>query len=317
MTRPCIAGLQTLLEGWTPDTNIRRFDLYTFTLSGGEILRFSGGQCGLQAPAPNTSTPLFIFPLGPGLQHNGIKEQVGVQVGELEIEVHAGPNDKLALGSPITWQRALWGGLFDGAWCSLWRAYVVPTLPAMTVVGTISRFFGPVGDVELGRTKPIIRVKTALDLLDTQMPKRLFQSACGWDYGMPGCDVDRVNGLNADGASNGLAAVDINCLAGSSQSQIVTLFVPTTADDYDNGTIVSTSGANNGYKRTLRQLDSAGIISLFHPWIFPVDAGNDTFQLLSGCAHTEAACARRLNDAAGGPNRYGGFPNIPPPEAAI
>jgi len=306
--RPATMAVQDLLAGWGPDTNIREFELYTFTLEGGEVLRYSGGQCGLQAPAPDTNSPLLVFPLGPGFKHNSIKEQIGVQVGELEIEVHAGPDDMLALGAAITWQRALWAGLFDGAWCALWRAYVQPPL---NVVGTITRFYGPVGDVELGRTRPLIKVKSALDLLDVQFPKRLFQSACGYDFGAPGCDYDRVLGKNALGTSTGLGAVNITCLAGSSAGQILTSFTPATADDYDNGTIIATSGANNGYKRTLRQLIS-GVIYLFQPWIFPVVAGVDTFQLLPGCAHTQAACARRQNSL-----RFGGYPYIPPPEAAV
>jgi len=56
--RPATTALQALLASWTPDTDIKMADLYTFTLQGGEVLRYSGIQTALSAPAPDTDLPL-------------------------------------------------------------------------------------------------------------------------------------------------------------------------------------------------------------------------------------------------------------------
>ncbi|HEV2100673.1 MAG TPA: DUF2163 domain-containing protein, partial [Stellaceae bacterium] len=229
--------------------------------------------------------------------------------------LYAGLDDALAIGSNLTWQEALWAGLFDGAYCRVWRAYL--TDPFTTVVGTSTLFYGRIGDVEIGRTKTIIRVKSLLDLLTTQMPKRLFQSACSFDFGDARCGYDRVNGISGLGITTGIGQVLINCLPGSDQNSILTSFAPTPSTAYDNGSIVGTSGLNTGFTRTIGQL-SGGTIYYLKPWIFPVAAG-DGFQLLPGCPHTLAYCTSPLQNqlADGTAGKYGGFPYIPPPETAV
>jgi hypothetical protein len=221
----------------------------------------------------------------------------------------------LGLGGTLTWQAALQAGLFDGGWCRVWRAY----LSSGNVVGTISRFFGRVGDVEIGRTKTVIHVNSLTDLLTAQMPRRLFQAACTHIFGEPGtgmCGYDRVNGTNAVGAATGIGAQTITCDVTSTQSVIFTDFVPSPSTAYDNGSIIGLSGQNAGYTRTIGQLDSSiapsGVFYL-KPWIFPVAAGTDTFQLLPGCDHTLTTCSGTFQNQL----RFGGFPDIPPPEAAV
>jgi hypothetical protein len=79
-----------------------------------------------------------------------------------------------------------------GATCKIWRAFITP-------YGTVSVFFGRIGDIEIGRTKTLIRVNPMLDLLTVQMPRRLFQATCNHIFGGPMCGYDRINGLNASG----------------------------------------------------------------------------------------------------------------------
>jgi hypothetical protein len=314
--RPATTALQTLLASWGPDTNVQMADLYTFTLQGGEILRYSSFQTPLNAPAPNSDAPLFLFSLGPPIERTKIIEKIGVEVGHIDITLYAGANDDLGLGGTLTWQAAMWAGLFDGAWCSVWRAYITP--PA-TVVGTISRFYGRVGDIEIGRTKTRIQVNSLLDLLTVQMPRRLFQAGCMHVFGQSGtamCGYDRFNGKNALGAATGIGAVTTTAAAGSSQDIIYTSFVPSPSTAYDNGSIVALTGQNAGYTRTIGQLDSSmspSAVYYLKPWVFPVVAGTDTFQLLPGCDHTLATCRGTFQNQL----RFGGFPDVPPPESAV
>lgn len=307
---------QYVLDGTTsgvipPNTKVMSISTTTITLSNnvtgggvgsGDLIQFYG-----------------VFALGPRFGRSKTKTQIGPQIDELEIEVYVSDTDTLgtASGGTLTWQEALHGRFFDGAYVSLWRAYLTPP---NTVIGTITWFYGRVGECQVGRIKNIIRVKSLLDLLTVQMPHRLFQASCTFQFGQPGtglCGYDRVNGLNALGASTGIGAVPITCQAGSNQNLIMTNFTPSPLSAYNNGTIIGTSGLNNGFSRTIGMLANPDIFFLF-PWLFPVVAGTDTFTLLPGCDHTYNTCDTVFNNAfTGGANRYGGFPYIPPPETAI
>src|SRR6516162_7773874 len=86
--RPATAALQALLASWGPDVNVKMADLYTFSLEGGEILRYSAWQQPLSAPAPNTDYPQYPFILGPPLERTKIIEKVGVEVGNIDITVY-------------------------------------------------------------------------------------------------------------------------------------------------------------------------------------------------------------------------------------
>lgn len=298
MARPCTAAVQSLLDNWTPLSRNAICDLYTFTLTGGETLRYSGWQKAIAAPAPETDSPLITFPLGPPIKRSKTKIQIGVTVDELEIEVYASGDDLVLNGGALSWQEALRGGLFDGAYCDLWRCFMSP--PG-TVIGTIKWFYGRVGDVDIGRTKSTIRVKSLLDLLTVQMPRRLFQAACGHVFGDTMCGFDRTT-----------LQQSTVCVNGSSQAQIWTDDVfPDPEGLFDNGTLIGATGANSGYKRTINKV-TEGIIYLLEPWIFPVEDG-DEFTLLPGCPHTFEAC----DETFGNSERFGGFRWVPPPENSV
>ncbi len=95
--RPHTAALKALLDGWTENSNIQKADLYTFTLAGGEVLRYSGFQVAVVAPPPPDPAglvgPSNIFPLGPGINPIRTKVQIGVQVDEAQLEILAGQCD--------------------------------------------------------------------------------------------------------------------------------------------------------------------------------------------------------------------------------
>ncbi len=304
--KPAISAVRTLLDNWNPRSQIAVADLYTFTLSSGEVLRYSAYQVALNAPAPNTTTPLLTYLLGPVFNRTKTKTIIGTQVDQIEIDIYAGVADLIGT---LTWQSAFHAGLFDGAICEVDRAFMSP--PG-TVIGTITWFYGRVADVEIGRTQMKLKVASLLDLLTIQMPRRLYQSGCTFVFGKPMCGYDRVLGKNALGASTGIGQQTITAQSGSDQNSIATTFAPTPSTAYDQGSIIGVVGANAGYSRTIGKID-AGVIYFLKPWFFPVVAATDTFHLLPGCDHTLATCTNTfVNDA-----RYGGFPYIPPPETAI
>jgi uncharacterized phage protein (TIGR02218 family) len=206
-------------------------------------------------------------------------------------------------------------GLFDGATVELDRFFAPPQVAGSasldTSLGCLLWFYGRVAECDVGRSRIAIRVKSLINLLAVQqMPRRLYQASCNHVFGDTMCGYDRMLGNNAAGIPTGIGAVTVEALAGSTQAQITTNFSPTPATAYDEGTIAAVSGANSGATRTVAAL-TGGVVRVLKPWLSPVSVG-DTFQLLPGCDHTTQTCQSVLQNIA----RYGGFPYVPPAEAA-
>ena len=102
--RPATPAVVNFLANWNPRTPASIPELYTFTLVGGEVLRYASSQEAIMAPLPNTSSPLVGFSRGPKFTRLKTKVQIGVQVDELEIDIDAGENDLIGT---LTWQEAL------------------------------------------------------------------------------------------------------------------------------------------------------------------------------------------------------------------
>jgi uncharacterized phage protein (TIGR02218 family) len=295
-------------------------DLYTFALTSGEVLRYSGWTTALSLPLAafpagshnSAGVEPVGFALGPRFGRSQVSTKIGVEATELDITVYAGAGDVVGT-TPFA--EAVRVGLFDGATVELDRLFAPPAAAGSgaidTSLGAVLWFYGRVAECDVGRSAIAIKVKSLMNLLAVQqMPRRLYGASCSHAFGDAMCGYDRVAGHNAAGGATGLGAVSVGALAGSTQAQIVTGFVPTPATAYDQGTIAATSGANGGASRTIAQL-AGGIASLLQPFLSPVLPG-DRFQLLPGCDHTVATCNGTFTNLL----RYGGFPYIPPPETA-
>jgi hypothetical protein len=295
-----------------------QIDLYTFALATGKVFRYTSGNALLTVPEagfPSGSINAGAgrsFALGPRFGRSKVTTKIGVEATELDIDVFAGPGD---LVGTTTFAEAVRGGLFDGAIVELDRFFASPQASGSgsldTSLGVLLWFYGRVAECEIGRSKIAIRVKSLMNILAVQqMPRRLYQASCNHVFGDVMCGYDRVLGKNAAGVSTGIGTVTIAALAGSTQAQIATSFLPSPETAYDEGTIAAISGANSGATRTVAKL-SGGVVRLLKPWLSPVSAG-DMFQLLPGCDHTTQTCQTVLQNIA----RYGGFPYVPPPESA-
>jgi hypothetical protein len=314
--RPCSAALVAFLNG--AGDHAVQIDLYTFALVTGEVFRYTAGNAPLTVPAAGFPSGSInagadrTFALGPRFGRSKVTTKIGVEATGLDIEVLAGAGD---LVGTMPFAAAVRVGLFDGATVELDRFFAPPQPNGSggldTSLGCLLWFYGRVADCEVGRSRILIRVKSLMNLLAIQqMPRRLYQASCGHVFGDPMCGYDRVLGKNAAGAATGIGAVTVAALAGSTQAEIATGFAPAPATAYDEGTITATSGANTGASRTVARL-AGGSVFLLKPFLSPVTAG-DNFQLLPGCDHTTATCNAVLQNLA----RFGGFPYIPPPEAA-
>lgn len=295
-------------------------DLYTFVLTSGETLRYSGwttalgvGGSSFPSSSVNYSTGgSALFPLGPRFGRSKASVKLGVEPAELDIEILAGPND---LVGTFAFADAVRLGIFDGAALELDRLFAPPQAAGSgaldTSLGALVWFYGRVAEVEIGRSKIAMKVKSLMNLLAIQqMPRRLYQASCGHVFGDQMCGYNRVAGTAADGTTGGPVQVTVTATT-TDQSLITGTAV--VASDYVEGTIIGATGANTGYRRTVANNGNGSQIGLFKPFIYPIAIG-DNFTLLPGCDHTTGSggCAGRHNLA-----RFGGFPYIPPPEFAV
>jgi len=305
--RPCSAALAAYLAA--NDTCVVA-DLYTVALASGEILRYSGWTTALKIPGtlfPPSSLNCDAlgytsFALGPRFGRSKVTTKIGVQPTELDIDIFADASDTIGT---VSLADAVRLGLLDGATLELDRLFAPPAAAPDggldTSLGAIVWFHGRVAECDSGRSTIRLKVKSLMNLLAIQqMPRRLYQAACGHVFGDAMCGFDRSS-----------LAQTATALAGSTQSEIHTSLSPSPSTLFDQGTMQGLTGANAGFTRTIRQM-IGGVAYQLKAWLYPVAAG-DNFRFLPGCDHTIAMCQSTFGNLA----HYGGFPYIPPHETAV
>jgi uncharacterized phage protein (TIGR02218 family) len=237
----------------------------------------------------------YTFALGPKFERSKTKVVIGTQVDELEVRIYTEPTDLIG-GVPFL--QAVWQGQLDGALLQLERAFM-PTY-GDTSPGTVVLFAGRISDIDCTRTGIDLKCRSHLELLNIQMPRRLWQSSCTHTFGDAMCQFDRSS-----------MQLTFAAEPGSTQAQVATSAGPTPANLYVQGTIIGVTGANAGSSRTIANMGS-GWVSVKLPFLSSVVTG-DQFQLLPGCDRTLATCTNVFNNAI----HFGGFPFIPTPETAV
>jgi uncharacterized phage protein (TIGR02218 family) len=263
-------------------------DLYTITLVGGSVLRYSAAPTALVVNG-------YTFALGPKFERSKTNTVIGTQVDELEVKIYTEPTDLIG---ETPFLQAAWQGQLDGALLQLERAFM-PTY-GDTSPGTVVLFAGRISDIDCSRTGIDLKCRSHLELLNIQMPRRLWQSSCTHVFGDAMCQFDR-------------SELHATFVAGpqSTQTQIAASLNPTPANLYIQGTIIGATGANAGSSRSVTNMAS-GWVYVKLAFLSPVLPG-DEFQLLPGCDRTIATCTNVFNNAI----HFGGFPYIPTPETAV
>ena len=274
--------LRTLLSG---SNTFAMSDLYAFALVGGTTLRYSSSDID-QVWAANLYRSIPI-------KRSAIREQVGVNVDELTIEVY--PGAETVNGSSFV--SATRRGLFDGARCTLLRAFAPDWQTPIT--GVIQRFAGRIAQVEPSRNMVRITVKSDLELLNVQLPRRLYQPGCIHTLFDAGCTLTKAS-YAATGAASGTPSTTV---------------IPTTLAQADGyfalGTVLFTSGANSGTVRSIKA-HASGVLTLAAPLAVTPAAG-DTLTAYPGCDKTLSTCTGKFSNKA----NFRGNPFIPKPETAF
>jgi len=299
--KPSSAALQALLA--TNQFSVA--DLYTFTLVGGTVLRWTSFDTDVIASGNTFSSGAQSGPFF-DRQDNKAKchWKIGVAVDTLIFDVI--PGQATVNGLPFLWACRL--GMFDGAELQLERAFMAPPAqgvypPVAASAGTVILFVGRVAEVDLGRSLATVNVNSHLELLNLQLPRNLYQSPCVNSLYDPACGVSRATYAVSGGAG-----------AGSSASTVIATLTQATGW-FDQGSITFTSGQNSGFARTVKSYvaGSPGTLALIAPLPFAPAAG-DAFTALPGCDKTTGSggCAKFNNQA-----RFKGFPFVPIPETAV
>src|SRR5437763_5086653 len=201
-------------------------DLYTITLVGGSVLRYSAAPTALSANG-------YVFALGPKFERSKTKIVIGTQVDELEVKIYTEPTDLIG-GQPFL--QAAWQGQLDGALLQLERAF----MPSYgdTSPGTVVLFAGRISDIDCSRTGIEMKCRSHLELLNIQMPRRLWQASCTHVFGGPMCQFDRES-------------LAITFSAGIGSTQTVITNAPSSARPFALGTITGVTGLNAGLSRTI------------------------------------------------------------------
>lgn len=298
-------------------------DLYTLTLSGGGVVRWTGHS---QSLTFNGNT----WAAGPVLARGAISHKIGTQVSTLEITLAASLSD-LINGTPIIPFIANKG--LDGAQLKLERAFMpvwyapeidltidpagdnlltdttgdvlmVSAAHGAVITGTLIDFAGFVTSVKnVTRSSATITVSSGMVRLNVNMGPDLYQAPCLNVLFSGPCGLVRssfaVSGAVAGAATQ--TAFNTNLTA---------------ADGYfSQGVILFTSGANSGVQRAVRShVNASGALTMTFPLPVAPTAG-DTFTAWPGCDHTLATCKAKFG--ADNSIHFRGQPFIPVPETGV
>jgi hypothetical protein len=143
-------------------------DLYTIALASGQVLRYTDAGLQIYHAGQNYSAS------GPLIKRTGVRAVRGIEVDTLNVTFTAGLNDTV-LGESVL--PFIAGGGFDGATLNLARAFMADW--GKPVIGTVTRFIGRVAEVDpADREQATVTVKSPMELLDTKVPRGVYQPSC-------------------------------------------------------------------------------------------------------------------------------------------
>lgn len=222
----------------------------------------------------------------------------GIQVDEQEITLGYSSAEN-AYQNRLSWAKAILYGMLDGA--VIRRDRYIRLSPDTPWIGGWTMFRGLVSGISsVGRSSATVKVKSDLILLDTQMPRDLYEPNCKNAWGDPNCGINQLDFME-------LGEVE----SGSTR----TLLKWAGADEgYSLGKVYISSGDDTVRVRTILRA-SAGELQLAYPLDFDPVPGI-FFEAFLGCNRTSERCQFFHGDPTW-KTRFKGFPFIPVAETAV
>lgn len=264
-------------------------DLYTFTLLSGAVLRYT------TADRDITWSGQVFTCRGPRINRSRAVWKTGLDVDDMSITVTPRASD---LVDGLAFVDAIRAGVFDDARVLVERAFMAEY--AYVSTGTVVIFTGRMGEIKADRLPIEMTINSDLVLLDTKMPRNIYQAGCSHVLYDAGCALTK-----ADWASAG------TILAGSTAKALLVGGTGKADHYFDQGSLIFTSGVNAGAVRNVKAwLSGAASIS---PPLPSAPAPGDTLTLYAGCDRTKETCVARFNNRL----NFDGEPCIPVAETAI
>lgn len=277
-------ALLALLDA--PGAQVYMVDLYTITLSGGTVVRYTNADT---AVIVNGNT----YAAGPSITRGRTKVSIGVSVDALTVNLAA--DTGVTINSVPLLQFVAGGGL-DGGRLVLERAFAASALSAW--VGTVVLFQGRIGDPQVNRFSADVPVKSDSELLNVMVPATIYQPGCSNTLFDSTCGLAKAAYAAAATATSASDATRRTFSTGLAQA----------AGYFDMGWAVGVTGPNAGVGRTVKSY-SGGVINSIQPWPLAVAVGN-TFTVYPGCDKTQATCLAKFSNTI----RFRGYPYVPAPE---
>lgn len=273
-------------------------DCYTVIPKTGAALRYTAAQQNVDV-YPLDGVVTVVRYLAGKLMMTGllVRNTLGIEVDQQEVKLHYA--EDLDYQVQITWPQALLRGRLDGARIRrdrfLAKAWGTPWLAGMPM------FKGLVSSLnDVGRQTATLNVKSEIILLDTQMPRDLFEPQCNWTWGDSSCGIDQD------------AFAELGTI-GPDPTRTVLPWVGAT-DDFSLGKIFISNGDDTIRVRTISRV-ADGKLFLAYPLDFePVETG--IFTAFPNCRRMKDRCVFYHGDPAW-KSKFKGFPFIPVAETAV
>lgn len=295
------AGALAALLNSTAATELVWCDLFTITLVGGTVLRWSG-----------TDIPVIIdgttWLLGPGVVRGRVRRSRGIAVDTLQVTLY--PGAEQIAGSPLA-QYIARGG-FDNARLESVRVFKLASSIGWT--GAVVDFAGRVSGVKPDREQMLLNVKSDTELFDVMVPREVYQPGCTNTLYDTACGVSRASRTLAGTAATGTNITRTQFTINPTGA----VNTATVADKYYSlGVVKFTSGECAGVARTIKLHQGqvtpgvlpAQVITVLQPLPAAVAPG-DAFEIYPGCDKTKATCEAKFSNLI----RFRGHPFIPAPE---
>lgn len=274
-------------------------DCYTIIPKTGAPLRYTTAQQNVDVMPLDGNIPVRYFAKKIVIRGLLVKNTIGIEVDQQEVEIDY--TGQVEYQSQLTWPEALLLGRLDGARIRRDRFIRQSWNAGTPWVAGMPMFKGLVSSLnKVGRQSATVNVKSEIILLDTQMPRDLFEPQCGWTWGDTNCGINQE-----DFAQLGTV--------GASPTRTVLPWSGATSD-FSLGKIFMSNGDSTIRVRTISRV-ADGKLFLAYPLDFDPLPGN-IFTAYPNCKRMKDRCVEFHGDPAW-KSKFKGFPFIPVAESAI
>ena len=270
------------------------FDAYTLISATGVIARW------LDADFDYTLPDARRFVRGPIFKRGSIRQTVGLSVDNLSLAFYPQASGAAVMFGGQSLLAAAQNGSLRGASLLLERL-IFDVDHANTYKGLWTEFAGTMAVKNTAGGVIKADVLSELNLLDTPMPRDIYQSQCKNQVFDARCGLNKA-AWQTNASVGGISSGAANFVEFTTTLQAIA------NGWFDQGVLQFVTGSNAGIKRTVKSF-AFGAFKFALPWPRAIQAG-DTFIAWPGCSRNKQVCESKFNNLI----RYRGEPFIPQPE---